>query len=186
MHSSPTLRHRNTLVVLEGPSRLLWSAAQPGHFALSGLWPSPAEAARVLDHLADGGNVLVMLGEEDSTIPMYVEEAAAIPAELAGRIKVTTDGPLAYVHLSALDWLPDHLRQRGLRFLRDTDRMLASLPDALLPPLLLEEPSSEVSNLRFARLRTVRTLTEDRILPLSDHFFAPAAPAPPSKWETTS
>ncbi|KUN29868.1 hypothetical protein AQJ23_03785 [Streptomyces antibioticus] len=186
MHSSPILRHGNTLVVFDGPPRLLWSAADPGHYVPSGLWPSPAEAASVLDHLADGGNVLVMLGEEDTTIPMYVEEAASIPAELADRIKVTTDGALAYLHLTALDWLPDDLRRRGLRFLRDTDRMLASLPDALLPPLLLEEPDSEASNLRFGRLRTVRTLTEDRILPLSNHFFAPAASASPSEWETSS
>ncbi|POX43752.1 hypothetical protein C3488_35255 [Streptomyces sp. Ru72] len=140
----------------------------------------------MLDHLADGGNVLVMLSEENSTVPMYVEEAAAIPAELADRIEVTTDGALAYLHLTALDWLPDHLRQRGLRFLRETVRVLASLPDAFLPPLLLEEPSSEASNLRFARLRTVRTLTEDRILPLSDYLFAPAASGPHTEWETSS
>lgn len=186
MHSSPILRHGNTMLVLDGPPRLLWSATHPGHYAPCGLWPSPAEAADVLDHLAAGGNVLVMLDEEESTIPMYVEEAAAVPAELADRIKVTTDGPLAYLRLSALDWLPDHLRQRGLRFLHDTDRMLAGLPDALLPPLLLEEPSPEMPNLRFARLRTVRTLTEDRLLPLSDHFFAPAASASQPEWETSS
>jgi hypothetical protein len=189
MSSSPILRRGNTLVVFDGPRRLLWSAPEPGRHTPTGLWPAPGQAAEVLDHLADGGNVLVVLDQERFTVPMYSDEAARIPAELAARTTITSDGVLSELHLTALDWLPEHLRQRGRRFLQQAGRLIAEHPDLLLPPLLLEEPGPEPSNLRFVRLRSARPFDQDRIASLGDRLFAPvptASEAPLPEWETSS
>jgi len=172
MSSPPVLRCGNTLVVFEGPRRLEWSTPDPGHSVPLGAWPSPGQAAEVLGHLAAGGNVLVLVDKERTSVPMFADEAARIPEELAARFPITTDGVLSELHLVSLDWLPDHLRRRGLRFLRYAARLLAQQHDLLLPPLLVEEPGPEPSNLRFAQLRGVRSLDHERIALLGDHLFA--------------
>ncbi|WP_405584598.1 hypothetical protein [Streptomyces sp. NBC_01190] len=181
MSSSPTLRCGNTLVVFDGSRRLVWSASSTTNYTPVALWPTPEQAAEVLDHLAGGGNLLVMVEEETTTVPMYAEEAARMPAELTERISLTSDGVLSELQIPALDWLPEPLRQRGLRFLRDSARRLAHYPDLLLPPLLMEEPGTEPesadtldsadTNVRFARRRTVRPYSDDRLAPVSDHLF---------------
>ncbi|WP_217574196.1 hypothetical protein [Streptomyces sp. GbtcB7] len=179
MSSPPVLRCGNTLVVFDGPRRLLWSTSDPRHCTPAGLWPAPGQAAGVLDHLAADGNVLVLLDQERITVPMFADEAAHIPEELAARFTITTDGVLSELHLTALDWLPEHLRRRGLRFLRDAARLLAREHDLLLPPLLVEEPGSEPSNLRFAQLRSVRPIDQERIALLSDRLFAQVSTVTP-------
>ncbi|WP_405590987.1 hypothetical protein [Streptomyces sp. NBC_01190] len=162
-------------MVFDGSRRLVWSASSTSAYTPVALWPTPQQAAEVLDHLASGGNLLVMVEQESTTVPMYTEEAAQIPAELIERITLTSDGVLSELHLPALDWLPEPLRQRGLRFLRDTTRTMSNYPDLLLPPLLMEdtgtEPQPHGSNVRFARRRTVRPYTDDRLSPVSDHLF---------------
>jgi hypothetical protein len=172
MSLSPTLHHDDILVVFDGPRRLLWSSPAPGTYAPAALWPDPVQVADVLDHLGAGGNVLVLLDQEDITIPLYADEAASIPPELRRSMTVTTDGVLTEVHLTALDWLPEHFRQRGLRFLRYTEQLLARRHDLLLPPLLVEAPGPEPVNLRFARLRTPRPFDESHIDALGDWLFA--------------
>jgi hypothetical protein len=189
MNAQPVLRSGNTLVVFDGPRRLVWSASDQRHSTPAGLWPAPGQAAEVFDHLAAGGNVLVLLDQKRTTIPMFADEAARIPEELAARFTITTDGVVSELHLTALDWLPEHFRQRGLRFLRDATRLLDRQHDLLLPPLLVEEPGPEPSNLRFAQLRSVRPFDQERIAPLSERLFAEASPVskdPLSAWEVSS
>lgn len=165
-------------MVFDGPRRLQWSATYPAQFTPVALWPTPAQAAHVLDHLRLGGNVLILLEEERITIPMYAEEAVRIPAELASRVTVTSDGPLSEIRFTAMDWLPPPLRQRGQQFLKDAARILHQRPGLLLPHLITEEPGREPSRLRFARTHTARSLTDSRLLSAADHIFtAPAIPA---------
>ncbi|GAA3824690.1 hypothetical protein GCM10022403_067630 [Streptomyces coacervatus] len=175
MSDSPTLWCGSTLVVFDGPRRLIWRAAAADQWSLAGLWPSARQAAQVTDHLDSGGAVLVLVEQEQTTVPMYAEEAARVPEALAAEVVV--DGELAEIRVPALDWLPEPLRERGRQFLRDTACFISKQPDLLLPHLLVEEPGRAPCNLRFARLRTPRPFNNDRLRSATEHLFASAEEA---------
>ncbi|WP_143674221.1 MULTISPECIES: hypothetical protein [Streptomyces] len=172
MSDAPTLWCGSTLVVFDGPRRLIWRPVSAGRWSLADLWPTARQARQVTDHIEDGGAVLVLVDEEQIDVPMYAEEVAQVPESLAARI--TVDGDLADLRIPALDWLPEPLRERGRTFLRDTDCHIDRQPDLLLPHLLVEEPGQTPCNLRFARIRHPRPLNNDRLRSAADHLFAPA------------
>lgn len=190
MSLPPTMWCNGTLVIFDGPRRLAWSTTSPGQWSPVALWPTPRQAERVVDHLHQGGSVLILVEQEQIDIPMYVEEASRLPDRVTAEL--TTDDVIAELHVRALDWLPESLRERGLRFLRETDRCIENQPDLLLPHLLLEEPDHEPGNLRFGRVRAPRPFTDARLTAAVDHLFAPAGdrfPAPearPVTMETAS
>jgi hypothetical protein len=172
MNSSPTLWCGDALVVFDGPRRLAWRSISPAHWSPVALWPDANQAARVNEHLNSGGSVLIMVEGEQTSIPMYATEAARAPGALAAH--TTIDGELAEIRISALDWLPDALRERGRRFLAETARFMEAEPDLLLPQLVVEQSGAEPCNLRFARLRTPRPYTDERLSSVLDHLFSSA------------
>jgi hypothetical protein len=166
-------------VVFDGPRRLSWHSSGAGDYVPTGLWPDPAQAARVLDHLYAGGSLLVLVEQPDIRVPMFTEEAERLPPEVAERATLTSDGVLSELRLPALDWMPPALRERGLRFLEDSAKALSGEPDLLLPQLLVESPPCRPDNLRFGRLRTPRPFYDGRLEPVADHLFAAPAMAVP-------
>ncbi len=171
MSLSPTMWCGSTLVIFDGPRRLTWSTNPPGQWSPVSLWPTHHQAERVLDYLHKGGSVLVMVEQEQTNIPLYIEEAARFPDSVSARL--SQDDVITDLQIPALDWLPEALRERGLRFLRDTSRTIHSRPEMLLPQLLLEEPGADPCNLRFARVRAPRPFTDERLRSTVDHLFAP-------------
>jgi hypothetical protein len=171
MNGSALLRCGSTLVVFDGPRRLTWHTAANGDYTPTALWPTPAQAEAVLDHLYSGGCLLVLLEQKRTSVPMYAEEAEQLPVEVAARTTLTSDGVLSELHLPALDWMPAPLRERGLRFLDDSAALMSGRPDLLLPHLIVEKPPYQPDNLRFARLRTPRPYSDGRIGPVTDHLF---------------
>ncbi|MFD6289861.1 hypothetical protein [Streptomyces sp. NPDC060205] len=177
--TSASLKCGNTLVVFDGPRRLSWRTSVSGDYTPTALWPSPAQAAEVLDHLHGGGCLLVLLEQERITVPMYAEEADRLPPDVADRAELTSDGVVSELHLPVMDWLPPALRERGLRFLEDSAGLLRGSPDLLLPHLIVETPPYRPQNLRFARLRTPRPFSEDRLAPVTDRLFTAGVPGIP-------
>lgn len=171
MSGSALLQHDDTLVVFDGPRRLTWRTSANGDYTPTALWPTPAQAEAVLEHLYGGGCLLVLLEQKRTSVPMYAEEAERLPAEVAAQTTLTSDGVLSELHLPALNWMPGPLRERGLRFLDDSAALMSGKPDLLLPHLLVEEPPYRPDNLRFARLRTPRPYSDCRIGPVTDHLF---------------
>ncbi|WP_188114296.1 hypothetical protein [Streptomyces apricus] len=176
MSTSASLQCGNTLVVFDGPRRLAWRTSPSGDYAPTALWPSPAQAARVLDHLYGGGCLLVLLEQERISVPMYAEEAERLPPDVAARADLTSDGVISELHVPVLDWMPPALRERGLRFLEDSAGLLDKSPDLLLPHLIVEDPPHRPDNLRFARLRRPRPFSDDRLAPVTDHLFTADLP----------
>ncbi|WP_328495530.1 hypothetical protein OHS59_24385 [Streptomyces sp. NBC_00414] len=177
--TSASLQCGNTLVVFDGPRRLAWRTSLSGDYTPTALWPSPAQAAQVLEHLYSGGCLLVLLEQERISVPMYAEEADRLPPDVAARADLTSDGVVSELHLPVLDWMPPALRERGLRFLENSTGLLRESPDLLLPHLIVETPPYQPENLRFARLRTPRPFSEDRLAPVTDHLFTPDIEATP-------
>ncbi|MFG3155354.1 hypothetical protein ACGF7W_25275 [Streptomyces sp. NPDC048219] len=171
MSTSAFLRCGKTFVVFDGPRRLSWHASAPGDYIPTALWPSPAQAAEVMDHLYSGGCLLVLIEQERISVPMYAEEAERLPPDVAARATLTSDGVVSELHLPVLDWMPAALRERGLRFLENSTRLLREEPDLLLPHLIVEDPPRHLANLRFARLRPPRPFADDRLAPVTDHLF---------------
>lgn len=171
MSLSPTMWCGGTLVIFDGPKRLAWSTTPPGQWSPISLWPTPRQAERVVDRLRAGGNVLVLMEQDQTSVPMFVEEAMRFPGRSTARM--TTDGVITELHIPALDWLPGPLRDRGLRFLRETASSIRQRPDLLLPHLLVDEPGQAPDNLRFARIRSPHSFTDDRLRSAVDHLFAP-------------
>ncbi|MEW2570694.1 hypothetical protein [Streptomyces sp. NPDC047070] len=177
--TSASLKCGNTLVVFDGPRRLSWRRSVSGDYTPTALWPSPAQAAEVLDHLHGGGCLLVLLEQERISVPMYAEEADRLPPDVADRAELTSDGVVSELRLPVMDWLPPALRERGLRFLEDSAGLLRESPDLLLPLLIVETPPYRPENLRFARLRTPRPFSEDRLAPVTDRLFTAGIPDVP-------
>ncbi len=177
MSTSASLRCGETLVVFDGPRRLAWRTSVSGDYTPTALWPSPTQAAQVLDHLYSGGCLLVLIEQERVSVPMYAEEAERLSPDVAARADLTSDGVVSELHLPVLDWMPPALRERGLRFLENSTGLLRESPDLLLPHLIVESPPYRPDNLRFARLRTPRPFSEDRLTPVTDHLFTADAPA---------
>lgn len=197
MNTSALVRCGRTLVVFDGPRRLSWHASRNGDYTPTALWPSPAQAAEVLDHLYGGGCLLVLIEQRRTSVPMFAEEAERLPQDIAARTTLTGDGVLSELHLPVLDWMPDPLRERGLRFLEHSAEQLLGMPDLLLPQLLVEEPPHRPDNLRFARPRTARPFADGRMEPVTDRLFTlpptalptcpvDSAPGTVHTWETTS
>jgi hypothetical protein len=196
MSSSAYLQCGSTLVVFDGPRRLTWRKSSPGEYTPTALWPSPAQAAEVMDHLYSGKGLLVLLEQERISVPMYAEEAERLPPDVTDQATLTSDGVVSELHLPVLNWMPHELRERGLRFLSNSACTVRSRPDLLLPHLLVESPPYQPDNLRFARLRAPRPFSDDRLAPVTDHLFTAdiaaalmcpvdTAVAPVRTWETT-
>jgi hypothetical protein len=159
-------------VVLDGPARLRWSRPGPGQWLLCGLWPSGQEKQAVLERLAAGHPLLVVLERRPATVSVYRQEVAT---ELDRFAAVVESDALLDLALPALDWLPETLATAGRTFVARADKLVAATPTALLPALIMDNGVGQ-ANLRFAR-RTARPVSGPGCLEAARRVFASPAPA---------
>ncbi|GHG97535.1 hypothetical protein [Streptomyces rubradiris] len=170
MTTLPARLCAGTLVVFEGPSRVLWTPGAPGSPVPAGLWPTAADAAEVAARIARREPVLVVLEEIAATVSVWRHELDRAPAELAELAE--GEGELLDLRVPALDWLPEPLRERGLAFWHRSTARAAREPAVLLPAVLLDEPDEGAPGVRFARRLLPFPLTTTRLA----HLVAGAFP----------
>lgn len=149
MQKSTTLPVGNALVVFEGAPRLSWQWQTLTHWTPTGLWPSPEELREITARFDRGDPVLIVLGEREAGVSVTQEEIAQAPPGLRSLVSFT-DG-IGELRIPQLDWLPDRLHRRGLRFFDDSDLLIARTPAPLRPPLLLDDPDPSAPHIRFVR-----------------------------------
>ena len=149
MTTSQLLRCEDTLIVFEGAPRVIWRRARPSSWRPTGLWPSDTEAAEIRGRLERGGSILVLFEKGTPEVAMLAEEFAGAPATIAALAVDGADAETVTLRIPLLDWLPEKLRARGLDFHRRANDVAATLPHALLPPLLLDPPDGDFPHVRF-------------------------------------
>jgi hypothetical protein len=180
MNTSPTLRSGNTTVVWEGPRRLVWRRASATRWVPTGLWPDAEQAAELAEDLGNGGRLLVVLSPSPTTVQLLAEELADAPPavqRLAGDHSPASrpghaNDPLD-LEIPLLDWLPEPVRQRGIRFQAECAALLAEYPPALLPRLLVERPRDPASPIRFVHPVPASSLSGRHLWGMTPHLFAP-------------
>lgn len=141
-----TQKTSGVLVVVEGARRLQWERAGSA-WRLAGCWPSPQERTEVAERLERDQPLLVVVEPGSQVVPALVEEVDALPESV--RV-LDRDSDVLDLEVAAFDWLPEHVRARGERFVAEATAALRSTPLSALPPLLIE-PSDEAScGVRFA------------------------------------
>jgi hypothetical protein len=150
--SAPVLRDGDLTVVLDGVDRLRWSRQGVAEWSLYGLWPTGEERRDLLERLAEGHPVLVILEQGPSTVSVYRQEVATGLDRFASVIE---SDPLLELAVPVLDWLPEPLADRGRRFVVRSDELVRTTARALLPTLIVDDEAAG-ANLRFAR-RTARS-----------------------------
>lgn len=154
---NPSTSPREILVVREGAGRIAWQRVAAAFWEPIAVWPGPAQAAAVREHLATGGRVLVLLDE--SVHPGEpVTRVAALAEELAGaapeiRALCDDDGSGAVdLCLPLLDWLPEDLRADGLRTVESL-RGPAGTAGYLTTAVIDDRDDAQI---RYVRLTTPR------------------------------
>ena len=171
--SAAVLTDGEVTVVLDGPARLRWSHRGPGEWLLCGLWPSGEEQQALLQRLAAGHPLLVVLEQRPATVSVYRQEVAT---ELDRFESVFESDVLLELAVPVLDWLPETLATHGRNFVACAAEMVRTTPEALLPALIMDDGVVE-ANLRFAR-RTARPVSAPGCLEAARQVFAWRTPAP--------
>jgi hypothetical protein len=182
MNAQPTVRCAGTLVVLEGSARVSWRRAAAAEWVPIGVWPSAEQADEVVTRIARNEQVLILLSSEPSRVDLMAEEFAAAPAAVKA-LAVEPEADPVTLAIPELNWLPQHLQERGLRFGRQAAAIKAATPRALLPPLLLEPPHSQASSLRFGLQRSSAmplglAAVVRAAFPAADSIFQPCTASP--------
>ena len=81
--------------------------------------------------------------------------------------------------MPALDWLPNDLRDRGLRFLQASTSRVRRTPVLLRPALALDERDIACPHVRFAHLSRVTSQTERDLAKVVEYAFAGVTPRLP-------
>jgi hypothetical protein len=150
MTTIPTMSCGEVLVIFEGAPRVTWCRSGLSSWRPTGLWPTPAQRTDVLGRLTAKRGVLVLLESGPPTVAMLSEEFVGAPESIRTlAIPGDQDDDPVTLRIPLLDWLPEHLRARGLAFHRWANDASATFPRALLPPLLLEPVDPECAQLRF-------------------------------------
>lgn len=166
------LRDGDLTVVLDGAERLQWSNRGPGEWKLCGLWPTCEEQRALLQRLAAGLPLLVILEQLPATVSVYPQEVAT---ELERFESVIESDPLMELAVPVLDWLPEPLVTRGRSFVAGADELVRTTAKALLPELIMDDGCGD-ANLRFAR-RTARPVSPPGCLEAARQVFASWTPA---------
>jgi hypothetical protein len=145
----PMMRCDGVLVVFDGPARLRWRRTGPDRWTPYVLWPDQAQAEEMNAVLGRGEPVLIVLDLRAEPVYLLAEELAAAPPEIASLVR-TLEGGVADLRIPRLAWLPDQLRLRGQRFLRDALDLVAATPAPLVAPVLLEPFGDAPRSVRFA------------------------------------
>jgi hypothetical protein len=152
-----------TLIVREGSSRLRWAEQDDG-WQLIGLWPGPRERRQLIDQLAAGRPLLVVLDRDRSAVPVWRSELApawSFPDLAQPADPNLEDREMLEITVPFLDWLPAQLRTRGIGFAEHAQELMKRTPPALLAPLIVEERPLPDDHVRFVHRTGNRPLTAD-------------------------
>jgi hypothetical protein len=178
VNTSPMLRSGNTTVVYEGPRRLVWRRTGATGWVPTGLWPTPAQAAELITELNRGGRLLIVLEPGPHTVHVMGEELAAAPAPVRKLAEQPGDDPAELI-VPMLDWLPESLRQRGIRFRNQCASLLDRFPLALLPRLLVEQSVEPGCPVRFVHpmppCSLTGSLSGNQLRQITNHVFRDAS-----------
>jgi hypothetical protein len=174
MTPGPVLHSGEVMVVIEGPARVSWRQTRGTQWRPTGLWPTATQRAEVLDRLDRGAPLLVVLDDVPATVSLLAEEFAYAPPPLAA-LAEDVRGEVVDLQIPLLDWLPDELRRRGLRFLHASTETASRTPVPLRPALVLDEPPSAMPNVRFAHLLPGGRFSHSHLLGVVPHVFGPPA-----------
>ena len=175
MSPPPAITCGDALIVFEGARRIRWERGGASTHASVGLWPDAVEAAGIRRRLERGWPILVVLGGPQAVAALLTEQFAQAPPALAAVARtVATD--MTGVPVPALDWLPVALRDRGLRFLRESSERARRTPAPLCPSLQLDERDLTVPHVRFAHLMRDSIPSERELALVVAHAFSGVTP----------
>jgi|SRR5690606_24321982 len=166
----PVRRFGDVMVVFEGRYRVAWRPLTDGRATPVALWPDEAERQAVGRHIAAGSPLLVVLDRDEPWIPLLPEELPEPGSPLRQLIHEPADD-LPGLRVPWLDWLPDHLRERGLRFFRASAQQSGRVPAPLVPDLVVDQAPE--SHVRFAWRTRPRALEENLLGAVVDYCFGP-------------
>lgn len=174
MNTSPMLRSGNTTVVYEGPRRLVWRRTGATGWVPTGLWPNAEQAAELALELNRGGRLLVVLEPGPHTVQVMAEELAAAPLGIRA-LAEDPDADPAELAIPTLNWLPEAVRERGIRFRAESGTLLDRYPPALLPRLLVEQTADPACPVRFVHPMPACSLTGslsgNQLRQIANHVF---------------
>jgi hypothetical protein len=160
----------DALIVFEGQRRIR-------HHSAAGfdLWPDAREAEAVRTRIENGRPILVILGGPQAEATVLTEQFAGAPPAFAELVNAIARD-LSPIPVPALDWLPDDVRDRGLRFLRASTMRVRRTPALLCPALRLDERDIAFPHVRFGHLLRVGPHTERDLSLVVAYAFADVAP----------
>ncbi|MEU9196358.1 hypothetical protein [Streptomyces hundungensis] len=167
-----TLRAAGALVVFEGAPRVRWSWKSAACWTPVGLWPEPGDRAEVRERLRDGEPVLIVFAEREGGVPVTREELSGAPDAIRRLARMDDAEDLGELLVPPLDWLPQDMRRRGLRFFEQSSAEIAGTPRAIRGPVLLEPAPKDHRQLRFARATGPSGCLERDLPALVEHAFA--------------
>jgi hypothetical protein len=164
------IEYDDALIVFEGPRRIRHQSATSFD-----LWPDAGEAEEVRDRIESGRPILVILGGPQAEATVLTERFAGAPPALAELVHAIARD-LSPIPVPALDWLPNHVRDRGLRFLRASTLRVRRTPALLCPTLSLDDRDVACPHVRFAHLSRVGVQTERELALVVAYAFADVQP----------
>jgi hypothetical protein len=171
MNLPAAIECEDALIVFEGPRRIRHQSA-----ARFDLWPDAREAQEVRDRIRSGRPILVILGGPQAEATLLTEQFAGAPPAFAELVHAIARD-LSPIPVPALDWLPDEVRDRGLRFLRASTLRLRRTPALLCPALCLDDRDAAFPHVRFAHLSRVGARIERDLSLVAAYAFSDVAPA---------
>ncbi|MCX4763950.1 hypothetical protein OG562_23910 [Streptomyces sp. NBC_01275] len=170
MADRPLVRCGSALVVFEGTGRLPFRRDGSGEWRADSLWPGPQDAQALEEYLADGSPMLIVLNREPAVVSLTPTEFSALPPGIGET--VGTDSEIIDIEIPRLNWLPDSLRERGLRHLANASGTLREVPALMLPPLLLDNAERAAPQVRFAVRASSAPLYAHQLEQVILHVFA--------------
>jgi hypothetical protein len=174
--TSPTQTFGDVLVVQDGAARLTWQPLGGGLQAPVGLWPDPAQRRSLERHHERRAPLLVVLAAAEPPVYLLPEEARRVPASMHRLVE--TAEHVCELRVPRLDWLPAPVMHRGRSFLEAGLDRTRTLPELLLPPLILEDApdvgADEVAGMgpvRFACLTKAHSFPPDAWRDLAVRVF---------------
>src|SRR4051812_37798117 len=160
----------DALIVFEGSRRIRRERATGFE-----LWPDAGEAEEIRDRIERGRPILVIFGGPQAEATVLTEQFAGAPPALAELVhEIARD--LLPIPVPALDWLPNEVRDRGLRFLRASALRLRRTPPLLCPLLSLDDRDAACPHVRFAHLSRLGVHTERELALVVAYAFADVMP----------
>lgn len=171
MSDEPMVRCGGALVVHDGPRRLVWNRISVARWTPCRLWPDRTEAADLGEAVSRGEPLLIILDRRPEPVHVLVEELAGAPPEVTELVS-SVEGEVAALQVPQLSWLPNHLAQRGQRFLRDVAATVAHTPTLLLPALIVQPPGTAPDAVWFGLRVRSASWSIDELMAVVDHMVA--------------